>query len=257
MYATNNTNTQPFLSQSNAQMIWELLQETDIYNNIGQQEKTEIRGQFTKNMHAFNDKHAMSTIGLMERNKLFIGVILNEHRKMNTSSFPTSKDVQEKRRQVFENDLQQKRNEFENMISTPKPNVPVFSDKMDTPISQMDELISQTIASRESDLKRIQMLSKPQEPTWLQETPVKHLKIEKESPTRNKVHFLVTETEDLSLSLENLSSIEENLSSLSLPLENPLSKFKKIPSDNLLEQMMAMNKKLDYLIEKLDRFQMT
>lgn len=288
--STSQTMSQPFLSYENAQMIWELLQETDIYNNIGQQEKIEIRSQFTKNMRAFNDKHTMSSLSLMERNKLFIGVVLNEHRratiadakqmKKTTASvatpasahmhqFPTSKDVQEERRQVFEQDLQRKKNEFENSMSISKPDIPTFSDKMDEPISQMEDLINQTIASRELEMNQIfQSMSSNtnrQEPVWLQETSVKsekaspiigttfkQIKIEKEEQ-----HALINDSADiidLNVKPESRNrvhfSIDEPVS-----LENPLSKFKKIledkSSDNMFNKMDEINRKLDYLISKL------
>jgi hypothetical protein len=287
------------LSHENAQMIWELLQETDIYNNIGHQEKIEIRSQFTKNMRAFNDKHTMSSLSLIERNKLFIGVVLNEHRRANIaeskqpkrSPFPTSKDVQEERRQVFDQDLQRRKNEFENSMSTSKPELPSFQDKMDEPISQMEDLISRTIASRELETSQIfkSMSSSNAEPVWLQETSVKsekalkQIKIEKEDTqvfangivediidlnskpvTRNKVRFL---------------NEESNVMGSGLSLENPLSKFKKLPSldskpvvelsdkptnepndvnyAQLSVKMDVLDQKLDYLIGLLKGLDLT
>lgn len=280
--STNKPNGQTFLSASNAQMIWDLLQETDIYNNINHQDKIEIKGQFTKNMRTFNDKHVASSIGLMERNKLFIGFLMNEYKKppstKMTSSFPTNKDVQEERRQLFEKDLQQKRAEFENMITLSKPETPVFSDKMDEPISRMDELISQTIASRELEINKIhnEMSSRPQEPVWLQETSIKSektfkqikIKIDAERgkdekgkdenevidlapEPRNRVHFLEP-MEDT----PNTNTFEKPIEK---SLENPLSKFKKMPANTnadaivqLSLKMDELNGKLDYLITKLD-----
>lgn len=284
----NKPSGQTFLSPTNAQMIWDLLQETDIYNNINQQDKIEIKGQFTKNMRTFNDKHASSSIGLMERNKLFIGVLMNEYKKTPSTkmsrSFPTNKDVQEERRQLFEKDLQQKRTEFENMITMSKPDTPVFSDKMDEPISRMDELISQTIASRELEINKIhnEMTSRPQEPVWLQETSIKsertfkQIKIGKEEigkdergkDERGKDERRNHENEVIDLNSEKpeprnrvhfLETLEDADKPIVRPieraLENPLLKFKKMPTDSIAQlslKMDELNGKLDYLITKLD-----
>ena len=315
MYSVNNNNDrtmgQPFLSHENAQMIWELLQETDIYNNIGDQEKIEIRSQFTKNMREFNEKHTMSSLSLIERNKLFIGVVLNQHRRANIADakkmkkttslspspspiitlnkFPTSKEVQEERRQVFDNDLQRRRNEFNNSMSISKPEVPTFSDKMDEPISKMEDLVNQTIASRELEMNQIfNSMASRTEPVWLQETsvksekkltsaqssvqssaqPFKQIKIGKEETqslvnnsaeiidlnakqeSRNRVHF----------SIDEPSAVDSN----GVSLESPLYKFKKIlppltqdvKEENdytrMSNKMDEINRKLDYLIGALN-----
>jgi hypothetical protein len=203
-----------------------------------------------------------------------------------TSSFPTNKDVQEERRQLFEKDLQQKRAEFENMITLSKPVTPVFSDKMDEPISRMDELISQTIASRELEINKIhnEMSSRPQEPVWLQETSIKSektfkqikIKIDAErgkdergKDERGKDERGKDENEVIDLAPEPrnrvhfLEPMEDNTNSFEKPieksLENPLSKFKKMPTNantdaisQLSLKMDELNEKLDYLITKLD-----
>lgn len=294
MYSLNNTTSnndksvghQSFLSQENAQMIWDLLQETDIYNNIDHQEKIEIRSQFTKNMRAFNDKHSMSTSSLMERNKLFIGVVLNQHRRTNIAEsnqmkpaitlnkFPTSRDVQEERRKVFEQDLQRRKNEFENSMSMEKPAIPNFSDKVDEPISRMEDLINKTIESRELEMNQIfkSMASNPdkQEAVWLQETSVKsektsannsnfkQIKIEKEE---NNMHAKeVTDIIDLNPKPVARNRVQFSIDEptvANVSIENPLSKFKKLPSPispalNIIPHDVSSDKGYSQFCNKID-----
>ena len=267
MYSISNLAPQ-FLSQSNAQMIWELLQETDIYNNTEYQDKIEIRGAFVKNMSAFYEKHG--AMDLMECNKLFIGTLLNTRPSQEKRSlFPTSKDIQTERQQQFEKGLHARRKDFEDTMSASKPEVPNFSDKVDEPIEQMEALISKTIASRNYEIDQIhrEMADNSKPATF------KQIKIGKEDGD-----LLVDGLVDLnimnSIMSNNVAQNNGVMKKVTLnetqnrvhmfideePIEkaHPMSKFKILATNDddnyakLLNKMEELNEKFNYIIQKLD-----
>ncbi len=228
---TNNmtNNSKPsFLSQTNAQMIWELLQETDVYNNTEYQDKIEIRGAFTKNMYAFYEKHG--AMDLMECNKLFIGTILNSGVKPHQEKralFPTTKDIQTERQQQFEKGLSARRQDFENTITASKPNMPNFSDKVDEPIEQMEALISKTIASRNYEIEQIhrEMSSRTEQ---RQPSSFKQIKIDKEEVYNDvKPNKEVDDIVDLNIVFDSVITnniATNNIATNNIITNNPITK---------------------------------
>jgi hypothetical protein len=194
-----------FLTDANAQMIWDIMQESRVYNNVEYQDKIEIRKNFIQNMRSFYEQRGRSIPHLMEQNKLFIGAILNEYMakdkpnsfvKSQTKEVYTTKDIQAARASQFERDLDKHRNDFENSIAAPKPPVPVFSDKMDKPISEMNALIAKTMVEREFEIAQIHQglsrspnpLQTPMETSVRMEKQVfKQINISNESPPQKYI----------------------------------------------------------------------
>ena len=72
------------------------------------------------------------------------------------SSYRTE-DLKAERLDFFDKQLNQKRQEFESAITLKKPTPPIFEDSkmLDKPISNMEELIAQTMAQRNFDISNI------------------------------------------------------------------------------------------------------
>lgn len=68
-----------------------------------------------------------------------------------------SEDLKAERLDFFDKQLSQKRQEFESAITLKKPSPPIFEDSkmLDKPISNMEELIAQTMAQRNFDISNI------------------------------------------------------------------------------------------------------
>lgn len=296
MYSTHDeTSVRAFLTKDNAQMIWDLLQETDIYNNIEYQDKIEIRQQFISKMRQFYEKNDFGASGLMDVNKRFIGNILNEYKSIKPQlhiqtkqELYTAKDIQSDRQQKFENDLNRRRQDFDNAVTVVKPVVPDFSDKKDTPISEMDSLIAQTIARRNFEIEQIHReLSPNNKLTPPQETSVK---TEKLVNNDHNLKQIIIEKEEMGRVYEindviNLYQPEKRVTvnennnktyvyDNSLPnKENFMSKFKKVDQsvnqkeeigitgatvikpndltnpDNIDYKINKLNEKLDHIVQ--------
>lgn len=206
MQSTNAQVNNEFLTDANAQMIWDIMQESRVYNDVEYQDKIEIRKNFIQNMRSFYEQRGREIPHLMEQNKLFIGTILNEYKakekpnafvKSQTKEVYTVKEIQAVRASQFERDLDKHRNDFENSIAAPKPPVPVFSDKMDKPISEMSELIAKTMAQRDQEIAQIHqgltrspnLLQNPMETSVRREKQVfKQINISNEAPPRNVIY---------------------------------------------------------------------
>lgn len=190
MHSTNVYTNNEFLTETNAQMIWDIMQESSVYNAVEYQDKIEIRKHFVQNMRAFYEQKGKSVPHLIEQNKLFISAVLNEYRAKETplkKEAYTVKEIQAERASQFERDLDKRRNDFENSIATPKPRVPVFSDEMDKPISEMSALVARAMAEREKEIAQIhQVLAKPLDTSLKHEKQVfKQIYISNEEAPRN------------------------------------------------------------------------
>jgi hypothetical protein len=75
----------------------------------------------------------------------------------NPNSSYRNEDLKAERLDFFDKQLNQKRQEFESAITLKKPTPPIFEDSkmLDKPISNMEELIAQTMAQRNFDISNI------------------------------------------------------------------------------------------------------
>jgi len=91
-------------------------------------------------------------------------------------------DLKAERMDFFDQQLAQKRSEFESAITLKKPAIPNFEDKnrLDTPISDMDALLAQTMAQRNLDFSTMQQQTPQKHPNdWLSASSTS-IKVEKE-----------------------------------------------------------------------------
>ena len=250
MQSMNTQVNNEFLTDANAQMIWDIMQESRIYNNVEYQDQIEIRKHFIQNMRLFYEQKGRGIPHLFEQNKLFIGAVLNEYRskeRPNASIKPqkkeayTTKEIQAERASQFERDLDKRRNDFENSIAVPKPPVPEFSDKMDKPISEMNALIAKTVAQRELEIAQIhQGLTRSSQLQTPMETSVRHEKqmfkqinISNEEPPRNLIQ--ATELSPPPTSASNFNkkvTVDESQNRIHLFVEDIGAQANGVEEDN-------------------------
>jgi len=217
MHSTNVYTNNEFLTETNAQMIWDIMQESSVYNDVEYQDKIEIRKHFVQNMRAFYEQKGKGIPHLIEQNKLFISAALNEYRtkeKPFKKEAYTIKDIQAERASQFERDLDKRRNDFENSIATPKPRVPVFSDEMDKPISEMSALVARAMAEREKEITQIhQVLAKPLETSIKQEKQLfKQIYISNEEAPRNIIQeTILSPTATTATTTTNTNSMDKKV----------------------------------------------
>jgi hypothetical protein len=68
----------------------------------------------------------------------------------------TAEDIQASRMNEFEKQFAKKQSEFSNAMTLQVPEKPTFTDEMDKPIGEMEDLIARTLAQRNFDIEQIQ-----------------------------------------------------------------------------------------------------
>jgi len=180
--------------------------------------------------------NSASTLGLLELNQLFLTRLVSHHQAPQQQQQPSpnlqqssnlqqsqnlqqpqstkykGEDLKAERMDFFDQQLAQKRNEFESAITLKKPPPPVFEDTMpqDTRITDMDSLLAQTLAKRNLD---ISYSSQPGSTDWLspKSTSVK---------TEKEVQLVIEERPDLD---KKISWSDESTKNTLNPVANTLN----------------------------------
>jgi hypothetical protein len=193
-----------FITSENIEMIWEIILD-DIKDRIKTQEQqSNARGFFINQARIFFEREKSTQQGLMQMNKQFISQIMKSFNgqgqnqgpsqtpNQNPSQNPSQKqskpifkaeDIQAERLNAFERGLEEKKNDFLNAMTIPKPDAPNFSDNtLDAPIGgAMEELIARTLAQRNFEIEVLNKSSnKDDVEKWLKptETSIKTEKIQ-------------------------------------------------------------------------------
>ena len=286
-----------FNDPTNINMLWDILLDAEgpfIMKNNGKYLDL-IRKQFSNITRNFYEIEKTCGLSLMTMNKKIIAVLINEWIPMlkkeeleaqKTKVEPTlftAEEIQKSRKTEFEQQFNEKQNEFKSAMAQPLPNVVDFKEKTDEPIGEMEKLIAETIAQRNFDINQLQNPNKEEAERWLQsvktvtskdktKTTTNHLMKDpmkyKEEPSGIKYikigEPLMNETPqvvELSTSKKQLSwatqleQEEENFDNIQLnisdsifsklkPLQEPRSDVK-----NLEGKMDALLYKMDTLIE--------
>lgn len=240
------TESETFLHSNNISTLWEVIIDNErptvaIIN--------ELRSQFIEAVKQFND------IGyhpdLFQMNKKFLTLFLSSNKSIKPI---TAEEIQQDKKIQFERELNAKQHEFNTSINKVIPPAPKFQDDMDTPISEMEKLIAETMAQRNFDIEQIQQTvnknwTSKQEETNNQSTPIKYIKIGEEI---NKEGILPLKEKKTLTWSENLEenvqlSIKEDTS------QHIFSRLKSVPDKNdiILDKLTELDKKMDLLLEKL------
>ena len=214
-----------FLSRDNVDMLIELL--LDDKPNKTQSDVNQIIQEI--NVFRNTQMNSASTLGLLELNRLFLTRLVSQQQvpqqqqpshslQQPQSTKYKGEDLKAERMDFFDQQLAQKRNEFESAITLKKPPPPVFEDKaqQDTRITDMDTLLAQTLAQRNID---ISYSSQPGSTDWLspQSTSIK---------TEKEIQLVVEERPELEKKISWSDETPIVATTLPIPTNSFLNKLK-------------------------------
>lgn len=139
----------------NKLFIWKLLVDNGSFNKLS---KVQIQDIYTKYDNIVNDINRDNVNdNIVEKNKKLI-YRLNETINTLYNSTPNSKEaitaeeIILKRQEQFNDNLNSKRQEFDNLITIKKPTEIDFTDRKEEPIQNVDSVLSSVISSRKNDM---------------------------------------------------------------------------------------------------------
>jgi hypothetical protein len=297
----NLNNLQQFKTVKNINMLWEVLLDELNINTQNTSLTANVRSVFESNINPFLAR-ANPNSGLMNLNKIFLTQIVAAVNRLfpNINQQPQVKlinisdevvssepykveDIHNARQTEFESQVNQRRNEFENLVTVKKPKEVDFSDKAETSkIKEMEALIAETIAKRNFDIEQINtnmnMSTNVNSDTgqtpdeWLKPNNTS-LRSEKQQPQQEndigqRKHKYVNTMEQMPLKKVSFNdnnnvtmTIEEYMEPqaqdiISIPT-NIFNKLKKVeepiknPEPNVQMQINDMNKKIDTLFSMM------
>lgn len=152
----NHTMQLRFMSQDNKRLLWDIMVQNNIFNNISETYVTNVKQDFETCLLQMSTRINPQD-SILDLNKQIILKMIEEVNKYTQTKPITSAEITTKKQEKFQKGLQSKQEEFNNLIQPPKPVVIDFSDKVDDePIgSEMDIKLAQTIAWREKQLSQV------------------------------------------------------------------------------------------------------
>jgi len=162
-----------FMHQGNKRILWELMTENNIFNNIPDKYANNVKTDFENcltqmsgnikpqdSILDLNKQVILNMIKVVEQYKVTEHKV-TEHKvtdNRHKNELPlTSNEASAKKQEKFQRGFETKQAEFNQLIQPPKPTSIDFTDKIDDePIgSEMDIKLAQTIAWREKQLSQV------------------------------------------------------------------------------------------------------
>ena len=204
-----------FISNNNKGLIWSLLQESNIFDGIENENFARIQTIFEdtiSNVHRSN-----TNLSLLEKNKLTMNTLIkkiNDEKSKPKKSIQMvyrAEDIQNKREQEFNVKLKEQQDNLNKMINPTKPKAMSFNDETsneDKPIGDdMDRLIAERLATRERELEIPQITKETEQ--WLNNNREVKLKIENKSVSFNEsvtnIPKLVDRDRNIELVVDNIT----------------------------------------------------
>jgi len=212
-----------FLSTSNTEMLWNIIMEDVVTTKFTENMVMEyIRNVFHKNLGPFFEIEGKNTNDLIVLNKKYISWLLatinaftkknNTKTKNDENKLITVEDIHKNRQTQFEQDLNERQQEFTNFMTVKTPEVPKFSIDLseDVPIKELEQTIKQMAAQRNYDVAMINTnnTNPVDAQNWLtpKETSVKNEKHSHDMSKSNipdKVKYIKIDTINLDSSQHN------------------------------------------------------
>jgi hypothetical protein len=149
-----------FLSTDNILLIWKVISQTI---QISREEINVSMNEYSKNNGINNQP--LTKEQLIHINKAYISNFkknisknVEPLEKINTfnDTLYTFEEIQNKKREQFNDELNKKQKEFSSLNHVVIPPPLKFNEDIDKPISEMEDLIAKTIAERTLDIENIQ-----------------------------------------------------------------------------------------------------
>ena len=154
----HNNSTPGFTSVENKRILWDLLYNNGTFAGLSSEHVEIVRKTFE---HVIVEKDKFDE-SVTSKNKRVLIDITNyisamDKSSVDYSSIPiTASELSAKKRAEFDNNLNKRRKEFDNMISRDVPKQIDFSDKKDEPLSDnMEDLINDIVSKREQQLRMV------------------------------------------------------------------------------------------------------
>lgn len=297
----NMNHLQQFKTVKNIHMLWEILLDELNINQQNTSIVTNIRSVFESNINPFLAR-ANPNSGLMNLNKIFLTQIvaavnrlfpnINQQlpvKLINISDEIVStepykvEDIHSARQSEFETQVNQRRNDFESLVTVKKPKELDFSDKAEnSKIKEMEALIAETIAKRNFDIEQINTNMNTNQNTgqntdeWLKpnntslrtekqqqqvndttsQRKQKYVNVLENEPSSNQKKVSFNESNNMTLTIDEYTEPDFK-DTINIPT-NIFNKLKKIvpspetkseinPESNIQAQINDMNKKIDTL----------
>lgn len=265
-----------FLHKDNIDTLWDVISDEDIFKFLSRDIQSKVAELFTKNIKGFFEVEKLKTSNLVDINKKYIILILNNIKNNYTQQLPnkikishetpmknliTYEEIQNDKKSQFEKDLQQRQQDFENSITVKPPPVPEFSDNYaDKPIKEMDKFIRQIKSKRNYDDEQINKTLDYND-SWLkpQETSVKKEKFVSEEESQlsnNRFKYLTNDSQSLNLITKKNVTWESDTEKADLEAEeNIFNKLKKVQTsrDNKNDETNDNYERTEYKINVLQR----
>ena len=142
-----------FLHNQNKELLWGLLYELDIFNNIPDNHIQNIKNLFENELQNILKSTNLSNLSnsptLLDLNKIAIKQLpakINRYKLMALD-----------KKEIIKQSFSKRQEEFDNLINIKKPDLPNFLDSKDEPFDKnnMDLLLNDMIASREKTFSQI------------------------------------------------------------------------------------------------------
>jgi hypothetical protein len=282
--------TMDFLGNENKSLLWSVLQESDVFQNIPNNRFDDIRATFDKVLNNYNQNVDSSSIkqDMVSMNKEVIPILLNKINSISTSTSAVKssqkkievvyraedmrvEDVHKKRAEEFNTKIQEQQTNMNDLLQPKKPKEVSFADnKEDKPLGgDMERLIQDMLTSRERELETISATQGDinDAKKWIgtSETTEKKIPLNEGRVLEGRVkeiHINEGHIKEIQV-LESIDSQDENITDTRIiPKNNDImSKFKKKdPYREVMDElkvlkgnqgeMMTLLEKIFILLEK-------
>lgn len=256
---TNNSSNQneEFSNQKNKALLWNLMYEGGVFKGIPSQYLENVKNEFERKIVKITSNMSSSAT-LTQLNKQIISEMmtdLNKYRVINNTtpaSAPasastittplkevtvepvTAKEVSEKKLKQFNNNLERKQSEFDELLKQKQPDDIDFSDKLDQPIgNEINNMLEAAISKREKELNIVlDKQSAKEAETW----------INKDNDDKEKqVRFEPTQSQQI-----QKSQPQQSIQSQPPSVDSFLSKLKpkKETDNNIKNEITKINERL-------------
>jgi len=271
-----------FLGNENKSLLWSVLQESDVFQNIPNNRFDDIRATFDKVLNNYNQNSNSSSIkqDMVSMNKEVIPILLNKINSISTSTSAVNssqkklevvyraedmrvEDVHKKRAEEFNTKIQEQQTNMNELLQPKKPKEVSFADnKEDKPLGgDMERLIQDMLTSRERELETISATQGDinDAKKWIgtSETTEKKIPVleRRVIEGRNK-EIPVNEGRNKEIQvLESIDSQDENITDITNNDNDIMSKFKKKdPYREVMDELKVLKchqGKMMILLEKI------
>lgn len=162
-----------FDSLDNKRLLWQLLYENNVFNNISDNRLNNIQNIFEQQINYINSNN--SSLNLIEKNKKLIKLMIEQIEIF--KNYKTLKPLEEVEIKLTK-DFEDKKEEMINLLKKPNNKEIDFNKGIDNPINneEMDNILSEMIKQRNMDIETTE--------------PIKNKKVNFEIKETDNINFL-------------------------------------------------------------------